>query len=126
MLGRRAGVAGGRSEDVEHAAPTLECILQRLPEELHRYVLEGQSRPLGEPDEGDPAIDRPERDRRGEGGRGVGALTQTGEIVAGDVGGEQAEDLGGEGRIVEVSPGLQRRRVDLRELGGDGEAAVRR
>jgi hypothetical protein len=62
----RTGVARGRADDVQHAAGALQRVLERLPEELHRHVLERERRAFGQPDERDPVADRRERDGRGE------------------------------------------------------------
>ena len=48
VLSRAAGVATGRTEDVEFFAASRQFILEQVPQQLHRHVLEGQRRAVGQ------------------------------------------------------------------------------
>ena len=111
VLGRRTGVARGGTQDVEDLAPLGQHVGNRLPQELHGQVLESHGRPLGQAHEDQAVGDVVElghrNDRLREAGLAVGCQGQSRQVLTGNVSGEQADDLGGQFRVVEGSPGLE-------------------
>ncbi len=110
VLGRRTGVAGGGAQDVENLAVPGQDIGNRLPQELHGQVLEGHCRSLGQAHEGQAVGDVVEPgdrdDRLWEPLRAIGGLGQLGEVLPGNVGGEQADDFRGQVGVAQGPPGL--------------------
>src|SRR5437879_1899521 len=51
VLGGRPRVAGRRADRVEPPAVLLQRVLEQVPEELHRDILEGERGPVGEAEE---------------------------------------------------------------------------
>ena len=111
MLGCRAGVTGGGAQDVENLAVLGQNIGNRLPQELHGQVLEGHRRPLGQAHEGKAVgdvVDLGDRDDRlWEPLLAVGGSSQCREVLPGNVGGEQADDLRGQVGVAQGPPGLE-------------------
>ena len=48
VFGRAAGVAGGRAQDVQLFAAARQFVLEQVAQQLHRHVLEGQRRAVGQ------------------------------------------------------------------------------
>jgi hypothetical protein len=48
VFGGAAGVAGGRAQDVQLLAAAAQFVLEQVAQQLHRHVLEGQRRAVGQ------------------------------------------------------------------------------
>ncbi|MPN41793.1 hypothetical protein SDC9_189348 [bioreactor metagenome] len=48
VFGGRAGIARGGTEDVDRLTALVEHVLEQVAEQLHRHVLEGERRPVGQ------------------------------------------------------------------------------
>jgi hypothetical protein len=109
VLGRAAGVARGGAEDVQLIVVLRQRVLEQVPEQLHRHVLEGQGRAVRQAlqDQLSPVALFQHAQRRDLAARLVGArvavdLGRVGlagqrlQVGVGDVGGELAQDLVGE------------------------------
>ena len=48
VLGGGAGIAGGGAEDVDRLAALVQHVLEQVAEQLHRHVLEGERRAVGQ------------------------------------------------------------------------------
>jgi hypothetical protein len=55
VFGRRAGVARGGAEDVDGLATLREHVLEQVAEQLHRHVLEGERRAVGQLEQAEAA-----------------------------------------------------------------------
>ena len=130
VLGRRTGVTGGGAQDVEHLSVLGQHIGNRLPQELHGQVLEGHRRSLGQAHEGQAVGDlvKPgdRDDRLWEPLRAIGGLGQLGQVLPGNVGGEQADDFRGQVGVVQGPPGLDLLGAQGWQLAGNRQATVGR
>ena len=126
VFGRAAGIARSCAEDVDFGVRPLQGVLEQVAEQLHRHVLEGQRRPVGQPQDVQARLQRTHwRDVLAtEHLGGVGFVHDGAQVRGGDVVGEAAHDFE---REVAVIHAAQRGQLVLGELGisfGDGEAAV--
>ena len=48
IFGRRTGISGGRTEDIDFLALLRQHVLEQIAEQLHGHVLKGQGRSIGE------------------------------------------------------------------------------
>ena len=106
VLGRRTGVARGRTEDVELRSGPRQHVLEQIAEELHRQVLEGQRRPVGQCQQVQARLQRLDRrdvlaaEHRGR----VGPLQQRLEVRLGNVVRVAADDLERQLRVGQLPP----------------------
>ena len=130
VLGRRTGVAGGGAQDIEHLSVLGQHIGNRLPQELHGQVLEGHCRSLGQAHEGQAVGDLVKLgdrdDRLRESLRAIGGLGQLGQVLPGNVGGEQADDFRGQVGVAQGPPGLDLLGAQGWQLAGNRQATVGR
>ena len=134
VFGGRAGVTGSRAEDVDRLATLVEHVLEEIAQKLHRHILEGERRAVGEllrvqavfePGQrgdfsGIAAIARKAIDLGG-----VGLGDDGLEISRRNVGDEFGEDFVGQIGIRQLAPGVELGAGDLRIGFRQVETAVR-
>ena len=131
VLGGRTGVARGRAQDVQSLATPRQFVLEQVTQQLHRHVLEGQRRAIGQGFDVQraDATSKPthRHDRIAAVGRfGVGAVDQQLQIGLRDVGDEQRQDLERQIGVAQAAPARQRGIVDLGVMRRQVKPAVRR
>ena len=130
MLGSGPGITAGSTQNIEHPSPVPQDVRDDLSQELHSEVFEGHGRALGQPYECKPLSYVVERPNRNDGRREViGSecrTSQRGEVVRGDVGGVQADNLGGELGVAQRTKPLELSTGNLGDTLRYDQAAVGR
>ncbi|MPM57065.1 hypothetical protein SDC9_103883 [bioreactor metagenome] len=131
VLGGRAGVSAGRAHNGEMLIASVQFVGEQFSEQLHRHVLEGRGRTVGQMPEPQRSVPDP-LDRHDAGRsellRGVRAPADAQQVIAGNVVHEKTQHtmreyrvpLGGE----HIAPTGQCRRVQLRVFGGYVQATI--
>ena len=116
IFGAGAGVAAGRAEDVERLTGLGQRVLEQVAEQLHRHVLKGECRAVGEFEQVQPRLQRVERSdlagvRAGHRvaihRRGVGAAEDGAQVIGRDVGDEARQHRKGQVGVVEPAHRLE-------------------
>jgi hypothetical protein len=139
IFGRAAGVAGGRAEDVQLGMLARQGVLEQVAQQLHRHVLEGQRRAVGQRLQDEPAailfFQREQwrdlfrlftaADIAIDLGR-IGLADQPAQVLGRDVCRKARQDLEREVGIGQLAPGVEVGAADLRVVVWQVESAVRR
>ena len=138
VLGRAAGVAGRRAENVECIAVLRQRILEQVAQQLHGHVLERQRRAIRERQQRElraPFV--AQRQQRRDVGRvfarthiavhlgGVRARRQVGQDLGRNVAREFGQHLRGQLGVRQLAPGAQLVRCHLRVLRRQIQTAIR-
>ena len=118
-----AGIAGGGAEDVHFAAGFLEQVLKDIAQKLQGHVLEGQGRPVEQLQDVTVALLDQRGDLRVVEGA-VRSFDQLAQVVWRDIIDKEAEHGCCQLRIAELAPLAQGFVGDLRDRGGQQQAAV--
>ena len=126
VFGGAAGVAAGRTKNVQLLALARQVVLEQVAEQLHGHIFKGQRRPVGQAQQ-IQAFFQPRQWRdlgRAKNRLGVGFAAQRAQVGCRNVIDIQRQNFKRQIGVIQAAPTVQRCAVNLRVALGQVQAAI--